>query len=330
MKRRRIQSKYLPILRGVKASMRMQLRMPGKSFKGPLPPMTAEQEAIERELRRDVEHLAGNIGERNVYKPAELKETEAYLTAELEQLGYEVRRQTYDVMGVRCANLDVELKGRDKPGEIVIVGAHYDSIIDCPAANDNGTGVAATLAIARRFAGRETGRTLRFVCFVNEEPPWFWTEDMGSLVYAKACKARGENIAAMLTPETIGCYSDEPGSQSYPPLIGLMYPKTGNFISFIGMHEARELVSRCVRVFREKCEFPSEGAALPSMVPMVGASDHWSFWRMGYPALMITDTAPFRYRHYHQPTDTPDKIDFARTARVVGGLRDVVEDLAAS
>lgn len=328
MKPRRIQSRLFPVLRGIRPSMRMQLRMPGKSFRGPLPPMTPEQEAIKGEIRRDVEHLAGNIGERNVYNPAELKAAEAFLTSELELMEYSVRRQTYEVLGVRCANLDVEIGGSENPAEVVIVGSHYDSVAGCPGANDNATGVAATLAIARRFAGREVARTLRFVCFVNEEPPWFWTEDMGSLVYAKACRARGENIVAMLTPETIGCYSDEPGSQKYPPPMSLFYPRAGNFIGFVGMYEARQLVARCVKVFRDKTQYPSEGAALPSIIPMVGASDHWSFWRQGYPALMITDTAPFRYEHYHQPTDTPDRVDYARTARVVSGLREVVEDLA--
>jgi Zn-dependent M28 family amino/carboxypeptidase len=317
--------------------MRMQIRMPGTSFRGPLPPLTSEQRALETELRFTVEYLAGTIGERNVYRPQALKQAEAWLQHHLEVLGYEVRRQTYDVAGVSCVNLDVEIIGREKPGEIVVVGAHYDSVMGCPAANDNGTGVAAVLALARRFAGMAPARTLRFVLFVNEEPPHFWTEDMGSLVYAKACRERNENIVAMITPETIGCYSDEPGSQNYPQvfsmlprrLIGMAYPNTGNFIAFVGMYEARDLVTRCVGAFRRDCQFPSEGAALPSAVPMVGASDHWSFWRHGYPALMITDTAPFRYPHYHRASDTPDKIDFPRTARVVSGLRAVVEDLAS-
>jgi Zn-dependent M28 family amino/carboxypeptidase len=308
--------------------MRMQLRMPGRSHRGPLPAMMPEQEAIEREIRRDVEHLAGNIGERNVHRPAELKAAETFLSRELEQMGYTVRRESYEVLSVPCTNIEVEIAGSETPGDIVIVGAHYDSVVGSPAANDNASGVAATLALARRFAGRQTACTLRFVMFVNEEPPWFWTEEMGSLVYAKACRSRGENVVAMLTPETIGCYSDEAGSQRYPMPMSLFYPDTGDFIGFVGMYEARALVTRCVKIFRERCQFPCEGAALPSIIPMVGASDHWSFWRQGYPALMITDTAPFRYAHYHMPSDTPDKLDYARMARVVSGLLAVVEDLA--
>lgn len=311
-------------------SARLVTRMPGRSHRGPLPALTDEQRGLAAELRRDVEHLAIAIGERNVMNPELLREAEIWLGAELARCGYAVRRQAYDVAKVSCANLDVEIVGDERPDEIVVFGAHYDAVMGCPAANDNGTGVAAVLALARRFAGTRTRRTLRFVLFVNEEPPFFCTEMMGSLVYARACKARRENIVAMITPETIGCYSDEPGSQVYPlPGMGLVYPRRGDFIAFIGMSEAGALVKRCVGEFRRTTAFPSIGGALPAIVPGVGASDHWSFWQLGYPALMVTDTAPFRYVHYHQPTDTPDKIDFERMARVVGGLEHVVRDLAS-
>jgi Zn-dependent M28 family amino/carboxypeptidase len=251
-----------------------------------------------------------------------------YLGRTLARLGYQVRRQAYAVSGIVCANLDVEIRGHERPDEIVVIGAHYDSIEGCPAANDNGSGVAATLALARMFASAAPAHTLRFVLFANEEPPWFWTMDMGSLVYAKACKARRENIVAMLTPETIGCYSDEPGSQRYPLPVSRWYGDRGDFIAFVGMHEATPLIRRVVGTFRRHAKFPSLGAGLPSVVPMVGASDHWSFWLQNYPALMVTDTAPFRYPHYHRATDTPDKIDYERMARVVEGLGYVVADLA--
>ncbi len=320
------------MLRGLVArapSARIALRMPGRSHKGPLSPATPAQIALAMELRTDVEHLALSIGERNVLHPHLLQEAEIWLGQQLARTGYAVRRQACDIAGVSCANLDAEIPGRERPEEIVIIGAHYDAVGGCPAANDNGSGVAAVLALARRFAGTTPRRTLRFALFVNEEPPFFWTEAMGSLVYARACKARNENIVAMLTPETIGCYLDERGSQKYPlRAIGLAYPTRGNFIAFLGMGESAGLVRRCVGEFRRTTPFPSIGAALPAIIPGVGASDHWSFWQLGYPALMVTDTAPFRYVHYHQKSDTPDKMDFERMARVVSGLEHVVRDLA--
>jgi Zn-dependent M28 family amino/carboxypeptidase len=311
----------------VRSIPQLKLRMPGMSHSGPLPPITPEQEALAAQLKTTVTELAIGIGQRNTLKPSGLRHAEAFLGRELSRMGYTVRRQAYTAAGVECANLDVEITGSEQPGEIVVIGAHYDSIADSPAANDNGSGVAATLALARRFAGSRPSRTLRFVLFVNEEPPFFFTQDMGSHVYASACKARGENIIAMMTPETIGYYSDVEGSQKYPIPVGGLYPTTGNFIAFVGMHESAKLIRRAVGTFRRKCAFPSIGAGLPSIVPMVGASDHWSFWCHGYPSLMITDTAPFRYPYYHTRLDTPDKIDFHRMARVTEGLAHVTADL---
>ena len=171
-------------------------------------------------------------------------------------------------------------------------------------------------------------RSLRFAAFVNEEPPYFQSQRMGSLVYAKRCKERGEKIPAMLSIETIGCYFDEKGSQRYPAPFSLFYPSQGNFIAFVGNTGSADLVKRIVGKFRKDVRFPSEGAALLGSIEGVGWSDHWSFARQGYPALMITDTAPFRYPHYHTHEDTPDKIDYDRTARVVAGLARVVRELA--
>jgi hypothetical protein len=307
----------------------LKLRMPGRSHEGPLPPFTEEEHVLAAELQRHVTTLATDIGQRNVFNLALYTQAMVYIESQLEQMGYTVRRQTYQAMNVPSTNLDVELRGTQKPEEIIIFGAHYDAVRGCPAANDNGTGVAATLALARRFAARPVDRTIRFVFFANEEPPFFWTDLMGSLVYAKACKERREDIIAMLTPETIGYYSDEPGSQKYPIRIG-GYPDRGNFIMFAGMYEARKLIQRSVGIFRERCPFPCHGAAVSSLVPYIGASDHWSFWKQGYPAFMITDTAPLRYPYYHTPHDTPDKIDYPRTARVTLGLGQVLDQLAAN
>ena len=173
-------------------------------------------------------------------------------------------------------------------------------------------------------------RTVRFVLFANEEPPFFQTADMGSLVYAKRCRQRGENIVAMLSVETIGYYSERPGSQQYPPPMGLLYPSTGDFIGFVGNVKSRHLVRELVGSFRRHAQFPSEGAALPGSMTGVSWSDQWAFWQEGYPAVMVTDTAPFRYPYYHHPADTPDRLDYERMARVVDGLRAVLVDLAGS
>jgi Zn-dependent M28 family amino/carboxypeptidase len=177
------------------------------------------------------------------------------------------------------------------------------------------------------LADWKPARTVRFVAFVNEEAPYFETELMGSLQYARRCKERREKVCAMLSLETIGYFSDDAGSQKYPLPFNVFYPSTGNFIGFIGNIESGDLVKQLVTAFRQGAKFPSEGGALPSQIDGVGWSDHWSFWQMGYPAVMVTDTAPFRYPHYHAAADTPDKLLYDRLALVVGGLETVVRDL---
>ena len=210
----------------------------------------------------------------------------------------------------------------------MIIGAHYDTVFGAPGANDNSSGVAAVLSLAKAFVNKKPEKTLRFVEFVNEEPPFFWTDKMGSVVYAKRCRQRNENVTAMFSLETIGYYSDKPGSQKYPlGLLNTIYPVTGNFISFIGNFPSGKLVREVIKSFRNHTKFPSEGAILPNIVEGAGWSDHWSFWQEGYPAIMVTDTAPFRYPYYHTSDDTPEKVNYDRLARVVVGLERVIDDL---
>ncbi|WP_201750338.1 M28 family peptidase [Tautonia marina] len=323
----------LALLGAAIGSYSAMIRMPGRSHRGPLPPLDQEQESLRAMLARSVDLLAVEIGGRSLDGNQEgLARAADALGDELSRFGYEVERQSFEVRGRSCSNLIVEIPGSRKPDEIVVVGAHYDSCGDAPAANDNASGVAATLALAHSFAAKRSvaDRTLRFVLFTNEEPPFFQTETMGSRVYARRCRARGEAVVAMLCLETIGFYSDEPGSQQYPFPLSAFYPSRGNFIGFVGDLASRKLVRRVVGSFRSHAAFPSEGTALPGGLPGVGWSDHWSFWQEGYPAVMVTDTAPFRYPQYHTPEDTPDKLDFDRMARVVAGLDRVIADLIAN
>jgi Zn-dependent M28 family amino/carboxypeptidase len=306
--------------------------MPGRSYAGALPPLTQEQSQARERLRRDVNVLADDIGERNVWrKPAQLEAAANFIGRNLAASGYVVRSQTYWVRGTQVRNLEVEVPGATRPEEIVIVGAHYDSELDCPAADDNASGVAATLELARRFASPgapRPDRTLRFVLWVNEEEPFFHTSLMGSRVYANRSHQRGEKIVAAISLEMLGYYTDRAFSQWLIPPFNFFYPHRGNFIGFIGNWPSRQLVADAVASFRAHAQFPSEGFAGSDLIPGVGFSDHWSFWQEGYPAFMVTDTAFFRYKNYHQKTDTPEKLDYARMARVVDGLQQVLIDLA--
>jgi len=279
-------------------------------------------------LRRHVERLAGEIGERHVLRPEALHAAERYIADTLRELGYEVRRQNYEAQGVDCANLEVAIKGGTGAGEIVLAGAHYDTVPGSPGADDNASGVAAVIEMARLLRGTTPSRTTRLVAFVNEEPPFFFWGEMGSKVYARAARARGDDIRVMLSLEMLGCYSDEKGSQGYPPLLKHFYPAQGNYIAFVSNLRSHRALRNIVDAFRSASDFPAEKLAAPALVPGIGWSDQLSFWREGYPAAMVTDTAFHRYRHYHQPTDTPEKLDYARMARVVEGLARTLELLA--
>lgn len=302
--------------------------MPGENITGTLPPLTAIEAAFRDELKRDLYYLGETIGNRNIDDYPALLQSAEWIVAEFAAAGYEVERQAYEAFGKTVENLSVELPGTSNPDEIIVIGGHYDSVMGCPGANDNGTGTVATLALARAFAGRNVARTLRFVTFVNEEPPYFWEETMGSLVYAKACRERGDNVVAMLSLETMGYFDDAPGSQQYPRPFNLFYPDTGNFIAVVGNLRSRKLVRDIVKNSRDLQNFPYEGLSTYGGLQGIGWSDHWAFWQVGYPAVMLTDTAPFRYPYYHTPEDTPDKVDYDRFARVVANLVPVINDLA--
>ena len=281
-------------------------------------------------LRTHIAKLAGEIGERNVFRPRALHAAADYIRAEWTAQGYQVAVQSYQVEGVLSENLEVTLPGKSKPNEIILIGAHYDTVQGSPGANDNASGVAALLEISRVFAKLAPERSVHLVAFVNEEPPFFFWGQMGSMIYAKAARRRGDDIRMMLSLEMLGCYSDEPGSQSYPPLLRFFYPDRGNFIAFVSNFNSRQELHQVVDAFRAHSDFPAESLATFEFVPGVSWSDHLSFWREGYPALMVTDTAFHRYSHYHSASDTPDKIRYTEMARVVEGLAKAIAALAGS
>lgn len=246
------------------------------------------------------------------------------------RLGLHVETQEFTAGGRTFHNLEATLPGAGLAHEVVLLGAHYDTAEDAPGADDNASGVAGVLELARVFAAMPQPRTVRFVFFPTEEPPSFATSDMGSRHYARAARARNDQIIAMLSIESIGYYDTEKGSQRYPFPLNLAYPDVGDFIGFVSNLRSRSVLHRAIATFRARAALPTQGAAAPSWLPGVWWSDHWSFWREGYQAIMITDTAPYRNPFYHTPQDTADKLDYGRMARVVDGLIYVVSALASN
>lgn len=235
--------------------------MPLHSYSGALPPLTPEEKGLRDQLATDVRDLSVTIGDRSIPKPQSLDTAVNYLFKRLEEEGYTVKAYPYTVAGVTVNNLEAILPGKSPSLGQVVVGAHYDSVAGTVGANDNCTGVSAVLAIARSLRQMNFQRTIRFVLFVNEEPPYFQRNTMGSLHYARQLRQDGIPVSAMISVETIGYYSDKPGSQKSPPALGLFYPDRGDFITFVGNLPSRALVRESIRSFRDSTKFPSEGIA---------------------------------------------------------------------
>jgi hypothetical protein len=314
------------ILLVVAGAMWYMCARPGRGQRTMMPPAISADA-----LRAHVQALAGDIGERSVFRSGSLARAADYIERIWRTQGYDVTRQD---CGNGCQNLQATRAGNN---EIIVIGAHYDSVAGSPGANDNASAVAALLEISRYVSacGGQAGnvparRTLRFVAFVNEEPPFFKTPQQGSRVYARACRERGDDVRAMIALETIGWFNDVPGSQQYPFPFGLFYPSRGNFIAFVSNLSSRGVMHEAVRAFRARSDFPVECCATFAAVPGIDWSDHGSFWREGYRAFMVTDTAPFRYPYYHQATDTPDKVNYDALARITSGLCGVIASLASS
>lgn len=292
--------------------------------------LTLEQHACRERLRAHVHTLATEIGERNSRRPEHLLRARDYVVATLVDAGYAASVLAYEHDGETFHNVEALLPGGTTPEVSIVVGAHYDSVPGSPGANDNASGVAVLLELARALgAGDPPALTVRLVAFANEEPPYFETgEGMGSVAYARGLTDPARRVRAMLSIETVGVYSDAPGSQRYPPVVGWFYPDRGDFVGFVGDLGSRRLVWRALASFRRATRLPAEGAALPAFVPGVSWSDHRSFRDVGVPAIMVTDTALYRDPHYHTPRDTAERLDYERMALLVTGLRHVVATLA--
>lgn len=292
----------------------------------------ADDSQSEARLRRHVDVLAGLIGPRHLGKPKTLEATIGYVVKEFEIAGHAVEQQPYAVGAQTAVNLVVEIPGTSPTAGIVVLGAHYDSIESTPGADDNASAVAVLLEVARLLHGAQPRRTIRLVAFACEEPPYCYTDEMGSKVYAARCRQRGERIIGMLCLEMVGFYTDSANSQRVPPGIPRWlrwaFPKRGNFLAAVGNLRSWRLVLQFRRGFKRATRFPLFPIALPELIQEIRRSDNSSFWDQGYPALMLTDTSFLRNPHYHQPTDTPETLDYGRMVQVAQGVAGAVRWLA--
>lgn len=263
--------------------------------------------------------LSKEIGERSFFRFDNLEKAARYIEKEFNEIGYSVEKQNYSVEGKTVTNLIVQKQGLENIDEVIVIGAHYDTVYGSPGADDNASGVAGLLELARLWKGTKGKKTVRFVAFTLEEPPFYKTDFMGSRVYAKSVEK--ENITAMFCLEMLGYYTSQEKSQDYSlPLMNTIYPHKGDFIAVVGNLSSRSLVKRTEELFKKNSSVPVESLSSFEFVTGVDFSDHSSFWEVGFPAVMITDTAFYRNSHYHDASDKPDTLDYPTFALTVQGL----------
>jgi len=272
-------------------------------------------------LRQIVTVLASEIGVRSYRDHERLTSTTDYISGQLASFGYHATSQTFNFRRHSYANLIAELRGSSMPEKILVIGAHYDTVRTTPGADDNASGVAGLLGLARQLSRSQPAKTIRFVFFCLEEPPAYRTRNMGSFHYARSLKEKGDRVEGMICLEMIGYFCDREGCQHYPlPFMNVKFPRAGNYISMVGNLRSRSFTQKIAKDFRESTDLPVVTLNAPAIVIGIDFSDHWSFGKFGYRALMVTDTAFYRNPHYHAPSDLPETLDYERMAKVVEGL----------
>jgi Zn-dependent M28 family amino/carboxypeptidase len=255
-----------------------------------------------------------------------LNKSADYIRDEFAKAGASVSEQAYEVDGQLFRNISAAFG--PESAERIVVGAHYDSYGGLPGADDNASGVAGLIELARLLSSARLPTRVELVAYTLEEPPFFRTEHMGSMVHAAKLKSNGVRVRAMISLEMIGFFSDRPGSQHYPvPGMGLIYPDEANYIAVVGSLGEIGLVRRVKKAMVQAGDLPVWSTNAPAMVPGIDFSDHASYWEQQYPAVMVTDTAFYRNRNYHRPTDLADTLDYKRMAKVVDQVYGAVLDL---
>lgn len=280
-------------------------------------------------LKKHIFNLSNNIGERNIDKYENLKATVDYIENNLSlNKKYKIWKQEFKCYEKKFYNIEAEIKGIKYPYKIIIIGSHYDTVKGSPGANDNASGISVMLELAKLLCNYELNYTIRFVAFTNEEPPFIRTKDKGSNYYAKNSKNKDDDIIGMISLETIGYYSDNEKSQKYTFILPeSYYPSKGNFIALVGNLKSNTFLDNFKKKFNNFSSITVKEYSGPEWLPGVNSSDHRSFWKYDYPAIMITDTAFLRYPYYHTENDTIDKINFDKLTSLTIALFETIKSL---
>jgi hypothetical protein len=279
-----------------------------------------------KRLEAHVRTLSESFVPRDESHPENLDRCAAYIRREFESANARVSEQPFTVAGQTYRNVIAHFGPQTK--EMVVVGAHYDTAGPLPGADDNASGVAGLLELARLLGNGQLPIRVELVAYTLEEPPFFRSEQMGSAMHAKALRREGAAVRAMLSLEMIGYFSDDHDSQHFPSsVLSLFYPTKGNFISVVGKMGEGMLVRKIKKAMAGATSLPVYSINAPRLIPGVDFSDHLSYWREGYPAVMITDTAFYRNANYHTMGDTAERLDYRRMGQVVEGMYAAVVDM---
>ncbi len=277
-----------------------------------------EAETIHQNLRRHVYHLSETIGERHIWKDGSLAKAAEYIDSVFRGNNMAVDKQMLSCYGKSVSNLIVKKQGQNP--DLIVLGAHYDTVPGSPGADDNASAVAVMLEVARLCQDIQTKSTITFAALVNEESPCYGTENMGSMVYAESLKKSNAPVKLMICLESVGYFPNNE-NQKYPfPGMGLFYPRTADFLGIVGNLISIRYVTALARAIRKNADIKVRTLVAPEYVAGINRSDHFAFWHYGYKAVMITDTAFFRNKNYHRETDTIDTLDFYSMTQIVKGL----------
>ena len=272
-------------------------------------------------IQKHINKLAVEIGPRPVANEQSIKKTEKYITNCFENIGFEVKQQRYKYDNYDIANVIAGSQKNLLSSKYYIIGAHYDSVPETYGADDNASGIAVLLELARYTIQEKISLPIRFVAFTAEEPPTFSTRHQGSKVFVKSIKEKKDEILGAIILEMVGYTSNE---QAYPMVLKWMgYPSKGNFIGIVGNRKSKKFGQSIFQSFKKNAQLPVETLFVPfngRILPDTRLSDHSSFWDAGLPAVMITDTAFFRNPNYHSPQDTFDTLDYFFMAELVKSL----------
>ncbi len=298
----------------------------------PISPVTfktkSELKVNSDRLKKHVDMISEQLSPRSHAHTENLNKIAAYISGEFKSSNAIIHQQNFVVNDKEYKNVIAEYGPAS--AQVIIIGAHYDAEGNNPGADDNASGIAGLLELGQLLSKTRVGSRVMLVAYSLEEPPYFGTDSMGSAIHAKTLREKGVSVKLMICLEMIGYFTEEKGTQGFPmPLMRVFYPSVGNFVAVVDQvfsNHAQQLKKTMSNVI----SLPVYSINAPTTIPGVDFSDHRNYWKYGYPAIMVTDTAFYRNTAYHSPNDKADRLDYGKMSQVVEGIYSYVKQIASN